>query len=837
MQNIKKYFMTLALLLTAVTGAWAEEKMVTINSSTMSSGAVTATGFNIILENYLYVNKNPATIATSEGVITKLVIKKSDVYVDAFTEANVGVTPGTITYGSDEITVTDINAESVTLSRKGDDNWSTSSVDVYYGAPAAYPFPITWDATNKTTGFNLPAGNVFMNVEYYPVAKLTTAPAAKSDIKATTDDAIVTAGTVAKIGETENAQGTLMYYAVQSETVPDAPDYDNQGWSDKVPTAADFNQGNVYVWYYVKGADGDAESTFNDGAITKLGETGYVTLAAPPTYAITLKEDTEEADKWTISSAEATKGTTITATYSGSRKVKSVKAVKKGGAAGIVNPVVGQIIGSDGKNYDANATLPDGVTKVAMIAYVGDDAETSTTNANFKNGLALALEDASTSAQWCSQTTGACLVSQKNSAAEALGDMAGIFNTNHLILSAGSHTHSAATAARQFKYVSTADEGAHPTGTSAWFLPSAGQWDKMAAAAGSYENLKTNAGLQPNRYWSSTEYAAQSAWYFNFDAGNWYNNLKEVNYLVRACLAFDIAEPTEWDLTSEDGKTWTLAKMPASDIELQVEYYPESNIFLGKEALADKANIAVKNGETAVAFDEEGKSTTTVSEGNTVTAKFTGKKVIGMTVTKRVSLAYPIVISEVTDEAYIGSVVAADGYVYATEDDVVNASKTPVAKICYVGSETGDATYKHGLALALRDVSEIKSWCSQNNNTCLVSQYTTVAEAKGDLAGIANTDVLVGTTPHSHGDNAAKAARGYNSGTHPDGTSEWFLPSVGQWDKMATAVGDYGKLGLNSGNYWSSTEIDAENAWSVNGGSWSTDKKYYNQGIRACLAF
>ena len=29
-------------------------------------------------------------------------------------------------------------------------------------------------------------------------------------------------------------------------------------------------------------------------------------------------------------------------------------------------------------------------------------------------------------------------------------------------------------------------------------------------------------------------------------------------------------EPTEWDLTSQDGKAWTLAKMPASGIELQV---------------------------------------------------------------------------------------------------------------------------------------------------------------------------------------------------------------------------------------------------------------------------
>lgn len=319
--------MTLALLLTAVTGAWAEEKMVTINSSTMSSGAVTATGFNIF-ENYLYVSKNPATITTSEGVITKLVIKKGDLYGDGFTEANVGVTPGTITYGSDEITVTDINAEIVTLSRKGNANWSTSSVDVYYGAPTTFPFPITWDATNKTTGFNLPAGNVTMNVEYYPTAELTKAPAAKSNIQAATAEAIVTAGTVAMIGQTENAQGTLMYYAVQSETALEAPDYDNKGWSDKVPTAADFNQGNVYVWYYVKGADGDTESTFNDGAITKLGETGYVTLAAPPIYAITLAEGTEDAKNWIVP-AEAEEGATVTVTYEGTRKVKSVKAVKK----------------------------------------------------------------------------------------------------------------------------------------------------------------------------------------------------------------------------------------------------------------------------------------------------------------------------------------------------------------------------------------------------------------------------------------------------------------------------------------------------------------------------
>ncbi len=84
----------------------------------------------------------------------------------------------------------------------------------------------------------------------------------------------------------------------------------------------------------------------------------------------------------------------------------------------------------------------------------------------------------------------------------------------------------------------------------------------------------------------------------------------------------------------ETGKNWSLADMPASNIELQVEYFAESNLFLGKEALADMANIAVKNGEATVEFDKDGKSTATVTEGNTVTAKFTGKKVLGMKVAK-----------------------------------------------------------------------------------------------------------------------------------------------------------------------------------------------------------
>ena len=110
-------------------------------------------------------------------------------------------------------------------------------------------------------------------------------------------------------------------------------------------------------------------------------------------------------------------------------------------------------------------------------------------------------------------------------------------NTDALV-SHISHNHAAAIAARNYKYADDVDEGAHPEVTSAWFLPSAGQWDKMATAAGGYANLQTNADLQSLYYWSSSEYNAYDAWYFRAYYGFWSCVNLGANYLVRPCLAF-----------------------------------------------------------------------------------------------------------------------------------------------------------------------------------------------------------------------------------------------------------------------------------------------------------
>ena len=194
------------------------------------------------------------------------------------------------------------------------------------------------------------------------------------------------------------------------------------------------------------------------------------------------------------------------------------------------------------------------------------------------------------------------------------------------------------------------------------------------------------------------------------------------------------------------------------------------------------------------------------------------------------------------EELAIGKVFGADGKIYADATAATTAGTSAVAKITYLGSDAETSTtYNHGLALALEDISETKAWCSQRSETCLTTQCPSEADAKADMAGIVNTDYLINNAPTGHTHNAASAARNYNSGTHPTGTSAWFLPSAGQWDKMATAAGGYGNLGLQSGYYyyWSSSELSANEAWlfSASSGYLLNVRKDHGDLVRACLAF
>ena len=242
------------------------------------------------------------------------------------------------------------------------------------------------------------------------------------------------------------------------------------------------------------------------------------------------------------------------------------------------------------------------------------------------------------------------------------------------------------------------------------------------------------------------------------------------------------------------------------------------------------------SGQTVTLSATVGSSTYTYEKANVT---FANGQYYAITVKMTEQSASARALTEATPED-IGKIIGEDGKIYATQEAAEAAGTIAVAKIAYVGSEAETSTtYNHGLALALSDVSDRQKWCSQTDEICLTTQYDSEYDAKTDMAGIANTDYLINNAPTGHTHNAASAARNYNSGTHPTGTSAWFLPSAGQWDKMATAAGGYDKLGLESSFYWSSSERSANRAWGfyADVGFWLNVNKVDDGLVRACLAF
>jgi hypothetical protein len=224
-----------------------------------------------------------------------------------------------------------------------------------------------------------------------------------------------------------------------------------------------------------------------------MADKTYKAVFAEILYNVTFVEGTN-LDEWTATpNTDVKKDTKVDIEYNGTKKVIGVKVEKKEAAS----PEVGQIIGSDGKNYDANATLPDGVKAVAVIAYVGSETGDDT----YKNGLAIALADESSSMNW----------STAKSTCEGKTAIAG----------------------------------------AKWCLPSQDQLKQMFKANGGIEDsytglntIITTAGgtiLQDyDSYWSSSE--AESgvlAWYvYLAGMANWSSEGEDYYYQARACLAF-----------------------------------------------------------------------------------------------------------------------------------------------------------------------------------------------------------------------------------------------------------------------------------------------------------
>jgi hypothetical protein len=143
----------------------------------------------------------------------------------------------------------------------------SSSFDVFITIEP--PLKVTWNAATKTGTFVMPDCDVEIAPIYAPVAAFDLKegsedklPAAVEGIFIGSTDAIITAGSC--------AQGTLMYAVSTSGTEQPAL----TAFSADLPTAKDITTaGDVYVWYYIKGADTPEgqepteKNTFNDSEI------------------------------------------------------------------------------------------------------------------------------------------------------------------------------------------------------------------------------------------------------------------------------------------------------------------------------------------------------------------------------------------------------------------------------------------------------------------------------------------------------------------------------------------------------------------------------------------
>lgn len=144
---------------------------------------------------------------------------------------------------------------------------------------------------------------------------------------------------------------------------------------------------------------------------------------------------------------------------------------------------LGNIIGIDGKFYEKKSTLPTGVDGAAMIVYLGDDADATTTKKY--HGLAISLKDAKTTSPLAYSFTwgkaGVDVAELTNYATwlgdgSATTDMAGIDNTE--VLNGLAITDGYVADKRAADYTVTGFDPA-TYGFSGWFLPSAGQWFKF----------------------------------------------------------------------------------------------------------------------------------------------------------------------------------------------------------------------------------------------------------------------------------------------------------------------------------------------------------------------
>ena len=260
--------MTLALLLTAVTGAWATDDVI-LKELTVPSEWNNDKTYLTVDEMTGFKDCSSLTEDEAKALINSVPTGNVVIFYGAGASSN---SIKFVQHFGDDVDVADIPVT------HDDVFYIKNDFKFYYTAEPA--ITVAWNASTKTGTFAMPGSDVVLTPIYAKAAAFATTgtgteatpllPEAAEGVIAGTDASLIAEGTgiVAFAGEsTTVTQGTLMYAIGTSATVaPALTDF-----SPTVPTAENYDDAaTLYVWYYLQGQDtpeGEAatlDNTFDD---------------------------------------------------------------------------------------------------------------------------------------------------------------------------------------------------------------------------------------------------------------------------------------------------------------------------------------------------------------------------------------------------------------------------------------------------------------------------------------------------------------------------------------------------------------------------------------------
>ena len=275
------------------------------------------------------------------------------------------------------------------------------SMDIYNN------IELTLVSTDFNTGvctysFTMPKYDARVFAEYLVVAAFAVegekvlVPTAVDGVVAGVDKAIIAEGTVANFPETTNPQGTVQYLVTLDGTMTAEQALQANGWTTVLPTAAGYTDDyaedfKVYVWYYIKAAEGCADSKLQRIEVTVERNLRILYFdPADKTDLMTITTKVGDAEATTATPDEEGKinpvkmGTQVNLKANTGYKFRKVE-VKKGGG---------------GKTVDLSTLTEAELTNGAYILHNGDvltgtlDGQTKPFQIQIADGATVTLDGA-----------------------------------------------------------------------------------------------------------------------------------------------------------------------------------------------------------------------------------------------------------------------------------------------------------------------------------------------------------------------------------------------------------------------------------------------------------